>query len=324
MKETMVTVVVVTLVAGVVVGIWRVLGWLGDRGGVRAIADSVRRSLGVERRVPLTPPKMTRRAVSACLSEVGVGINGRCIVGPVFEVDMNPRDAAALAGARSWVEEAVAKALEAEAKRRGWDRAAPVQVRFVVDDCRLVGAPRARILWPHEGWQIVTAADDVSTRRATRSGNTTAACGGSASKKADGPALPVVWADPRTTWEDHETAWADYETVGAVPVEFTMNGRDELVFFVGREPLTAGRSAGCDITIKSENVSRRHARFRIVGGELQVTDDGSTNGTMVIEPRGRRTVPTGTWVGVPAGASVGFGSTVVSVQVFARAQEQAK
>lgn len=324
MKEIMVTVVMVILVAGGVVGTWRALGWLGDRGGVRALADSARRRLGVERRVPLTPPKMTRRAVSACLSEVGVGVNGRCVVGPVFEVDVNSRDAVALAGARSWVEEVVGKKLEAEAKRRGWDRAAPVQVRFVVDDCRLVGAPRARILWPREGWQIVTVADDVSNRQATRSGNTVTACGGTDSKDVGGLTPSLGWTDPPTTWEDHQTAWADFETVGAVPVEFTMSGRNELVFFVGGEPLTAGRSAGCDITIEFENVSRRHARFRLVGSELQVIDDGSTNGTTVIEPRVQRTVLTGTWVGVPAGASVAFGSTVVSVQVFAQAQGQAK
>ena len=37
----------------------------------------------------------------------------------------------------------------------------------------------------------------------------------------------------------------------------------------------------CDIVLSHSTVSRRHARLLLAGGELQVEDLGSTNGTSV-------------------------------------------
>jgi pSer/pThr/pTyr-binding forkhead associated (FHA) protein len=46
--------------------------------------------------------------------------------------------------------------------------------------------------------------------------------------------------------------------------------------------VTVGRSAeGCDVRLCTRNVSRRHARFTLVGGTPCVEDAGSLNGTFV-------------------------------------------
>ena len=42
-----------------------------------------------------------------------------------------------------------------------------------------------------------------------------------------------------------------------------------------------GRDAGCDFTVASDSVSRRHARLELREGRLLLTDLGSTNGTFV-------------------------------------------
>lgn len=47
------------------------------------------------------------------------------------------------------------------------------------------------------------------------------------------------------------------------------------------DPSTIGRSDSCDVVLEDPNVSRRHAEFRIQGGEWHVVDLGSTNGVKV-------------------------------------------
>jgi pSer/pThr/pTyr-binding forkhead associated (FHA) protein len=45
--------------------------------------------------------------------------------------------------------------------------------------------------------------------------------------------------------------------------------------------LTVGRRAGCDIRLDFENVSGKHAVFRLINGVWHIRDLGSTNGTSV-------------------------------------------
>ena len=51
-----------------------------------------------------------------------------------------------------------------------------------------------------------------------------------------------------------------------------------------------GRDAGCDFTVSSNSVSRRHARLELRAGRLVVTDLGSANGTFVNGQRVRERV----------------------------------
>lgn len=44
-------------------------------------------------------------------------------------------------------------------------------------------------------------------------------------------------------------------------------------------PIIVGRAPGADILIPDDVVSRRHARFTLMGGDLMVEDLGSANGT---------------------------------------------
>ncbi len=53
----------------------------------------------------------------------------------------------------------------------------------------------------------------------------------------------------------------------------------------GRHALGAvnaiGRDPGCDVVVRDEAASARHATVTLVAGEWWVQDDGSTNGTRV-------------------------------------------
>jgi pSer/pThr/pTyr-binding forkhead associated (FHA) protein len=71
--------------------------------------------------------------------------------------------------------------------------------------------------------------------------------------------------------------------------------------------LLIGRDAGCDVVLRSKDVSRRHARFFVRGGELLVEDLGSHNGVFVRGARIARPAP------VPPGAPVEIGDVKVSV-----------
>jgi len=50
---------------------------------------------------------------------------------------------------------------------------------------------------------------------------------------------------------------------------------------IGDDPVVVGRLPECGLVVADQNVSRRHAEFRIVNDAVVVTDLGSTNGTRV-------------------------------------------
>jgi len=50
---------------------------------------------------------------------------------------------------------------------------------------------------------------------------------------------------------------------------------------IGDDPVVVGRLPECGLVVADQNVSRRHAEFRIVNNAVVVTDLGSTNGTRV-------------------------------------------
>ena len=52
-------------------------------------------------------------------------------------------------------------------------------------------------------------------------------------------------------------------------------------FYLEGDEITIGRDPACDIFLNDVTVSRGHARLKIGGGEVTVTDDGSLNGTYV-------------------------------------------
>ena len=52
-------------------------------------------------------------------------------------------------------------------------------------------------------------------------------------------------------------------------------------FLLDQETTAAGRHPDSDIFLDDVTVSRRHAEFRLEGGEFQVVDVGSLNGTYV-------------------------------------------
>jgi adenylate cyclase len=73
---------------------------------------------------------------------------------------------------------------------------------------------------------------------------------------------------------------------------------------VRREGVVIGRDVDqCDIVLSHATVSRRHARIAFSGGELQIEDLGSTNGTEVDGTEARRGTPRA----LKAGASLKLG-----------------
>ena len=75
--------------------------------------------------------------------------------------------------------------------------------------------------------------------------------------------------------------------------------------------LLIGRDAGCDVVLRSKDVSRRHARFFVRGGALLVEDLGSQNGVFVRGARIEKPSP------VLPGAPVEIGDVKVSVAAAA-------
>jgi len=56
---------------------------------------------------------------------------------------------------------------------------------------------------------------------------------------------------------------------------------DDRKITLGKEALSIGRLAECDIAFDDSNVSRRHAEIKALAGGYAVNDLGSTNGTKV-------------------------------------------
>jgi pSer/pThr/pTyr-binding forkhead associated (FHA) protein len=73
--------------------------------------------------------------------------------------------------------------------------------------------------------------------------------------------------------------------------------------------LLIGREAGCDVVLRSKDVSRRHARFFLMAGQLHVEDLGSQNGVFVRGARIDKPQP------LAAGAPVEIGDVKVSIKV---------
>ena len=46
-------------------------------------------------------------------------------------------------------------------------------------------------------------------------------------------------------------------------------------------PFTIGRNDGCNLTLRSQGVSRYHAQLNVSGDMLWIRDSGSTNGTLL-------------------------------------------
>ncbi|MEJ7732336.1 MAG: sigma 54-interacting transcriptional regulator [Polyangiaceae bacterium] len=72
--------------------------------------------------------------------------------------------------------------------------------------------------------------------------------------------------------------------------------------------VVVGRDAPSDLVIRDASLSRRHARFRVEGGEVVVEDLGSTNGTLVAGERVERAP-------LAPGDEVTLGAVLASVHV---------
>jgi len=77
---------------------------------------------------------------------------------------------------------------------------------------------------------------------------------------------------------------------------------------IGATPLVVGRLPECAVTLGDTNVSRRHAQIGIEGGDVVVTDLGSTNGTFLNGRRVTRAV-------VRPGDEVTIGTSRLRVEV---------
>ncbi|MEM8930265.1 MAG: FHA domain-containing protein [Acidobacteriota bacterium] len=98
-------------------------------------------------------------------------------------------------------------------------------------------------------------------------------------------ALPTAPAPPATA-PAAPRATSDPSEVRAAHWSLEVTEGDD----AGRHPLpegehVIGRTATADIRIRSPEVSRRHARLRIVDGRLFVRDLGSSNGTFIDDVR---------------------------------------
>ena len=88
---------------------------------------------------------------------------------------------------------------------------------------------------------------------------------------------------------------------------FTEPGQKPQSHPLGDGELLIGRDAGCDVVLKSKDVSRRHARFFVKAGQLHVEDLGSHNGVFVRGARIERPAQLG------PGAPVEIGDVEVAV-----------
>jgi hypothetical protein len=68
-------------------------------------------------------------------------------------------------------------------------------------------------------------------------------------------------------------------------------------------PIGVGRSSDNDVEIVDHSISNRHCHFRVSGGEVELVDCGSTNGTLV----GGRPIPAGRPITLQGGETLVLG-----------------
>ncbi len=85
--------------------------------------------------------------------------------------------------------------------------------------------------------------------------------------RADTSPLAGAFAELRRSWT------ALVAPPGPAPVDVRLPSPD------GDRPLLIGRGRACDLVLRDESVSRRHAELHRVDGRWMLRDLGSTNGT---------------------------------------------
>jgi len=93
---------------------------------------------------------------------------------------------------------------------------------------------------------------------------------------------------PRTPAPAHSPVPDDATRVRAAVPRFVLRGISDAVagkLYPIAGPVVIGRAAGCEITVASEEVSRRHVRIKPVGDGLSVEDLDSSNGTWINDSR---------------------------------------
>jgi hypothetical protein len=83
----------------------------------------------------------------------------------------------------------------------------------------------------------------------------------------------------------------------------------EMVALHGDKPLVVGRASPADVDRDDPDLSRQHARFELVDGQVWVEDLGSTNGTWVAGERVTR-------AHVRPGAEVTIGPVTISIHTL--------
>lgn len=64
-------------------------------------------------------------------------------------------------------------------------------------------------------------------------------------------------------------------------LSLTLINGEEFEFDINSSKFIIGRSNKCDLVVSHEGISRQHLQFEISGGEIFITDLGSTNGVLV-------------------------------------------
>lgn len=95
----------------------------------------------------------------------------------------------------------------------------------------------------------------------------------------------------------------------AIPIEGAM--------VLGRDPISPDhpdRVQRVSIDDPDRSVSKTHASFDVIDGQLLVSDLASTNGVVVVHADGREIVPQpGQQIPVPDGSAIALGTYVVTV-----------
>ena len=66
-----------------------------------------------------------------------------------------------------------------------------------------------------------------------------------------------------------------------IKLTLTEKGGEPKVLTFDKDEITIGRVSGNDIVLAKGNISKRHSRLTMRGGEMEIADLKSTNGTYV-------------------------------------------